>query len=250
MPQPLGDQLGAFPLVAPVQDDRQHERSKAATACSARSSASQSANQSATGRTSHRAVSRSPGGRQWASSASTGRLPRMPSVCSTQRAPSGGAARCRTRPQGLAELVRRLRQCGEPETVQVAIERRSGVVIDTLMNAGIQDVAIHENVVKASGARDSAARAKSDDGDSYLLADLLRTDGHRLSALEPLADDTGASQASRRRTTPPRRPAGGARQSAARTARALLARRRRDLRRRGFQDRLGLPGALSDAAKR
>ncbi len=58
---------------------------------------------------------------------------------------------------GLAELVRRLRQFGPPATVHVAIERPSGVVIDTLMDAGVQVVPIHPNVVKASRARYSAA---------------------------------------------------------------------------------------------
>jgi transposase len=97
--------------------------------------------------------------------------------------------------EGLAELVRRLRQFGPPATVHVAIERPSGVVIDTLMDAGLQVVPIHPNVVKASRARYSAAHAKSDDGDSYLLADLLRTDGHRFRPLRPLADDTRALRA-------------------------------------------------------
>jgi transposase len=97
--------------------------------------------------------------------------------------------------EGLAELVRRLRQWGPPETVQVAIERPSGVVIDTLLDAGVQVVPIHPNVVKATRARYAAAPAKSDDGDRYLLADLLRTDGHRFRPLRPLADDTRALRA-------------------------------------------------------
>ena len=123
---------------------------------------------------------------------------------------------------GLAELVRRLRQVGSPETVQVAIERPSGVVIDTLMDAGVQVVPIHPNVVKASRSRYSAAHAKSDEGDSYLLADLLRTDGHRFRRCGrlpmkpgPCAPWSGAAMTSR--------PAGGAGQSAPGPARALLA---------------------------
>jgi transposase len=97
--------------------------------------------------------------------------------------------------EGLAELVHRLRQFGPPETVPVAIERPSGVVIDTLMDAGLQVVPIHPNVVKATRSRYSAAHAKSDDGDGYLLADLLRTDGHRFRPLRPLADETRALRA-------------------------------------------------------
>src|SRR2546425_5913871 len=87
--------------------------------------------------------------------------------------------------EGLAELVRRLRQFGPPATVRVAIERPSGVVIDTLIDAGVQVVPIHPNVVKASRARYAAAHPKSDDGDRDLLADLLRPDGHRFRPLRP-----------------------------------------------------------------
>jgi transposase len=97
--------------------------------------------------------------------------------------------------EGLAELVRRLHQFGPPETVHVAIERPSGVVIDTLLEASVRVVPIHPNVVKASRSRYSAAHAKSDDGDGYLLADLLRTDGHRFRPLQPLADETRALRA-------------------------------------------------------
>jgi transposase len=47
-------------------------------------------------------------------------------------------------------------------------------------------------VVKASRPRYSAAQGKSDLGDAYLLADLLRTDGHRFRVLTPQADETKA----------------------------------------------------------
>jgi transposase len=60
------------------------------------------------------------------------------------------------------------------------------------MEAGVQVVPIHPNVVKATRARYAAAPAKSDHGDSYLLADLLRTDGHRFRPLQPLRDETRA----------------------------------------------------------
>jgi transposase len=63
------------------------------------------------------------------------------------------------------------------------------------MEAGFPVVPIHPNVVKASRPRYSAAGAKSDPGDAYLLADLLRTDGHRFRALQPLADETRALRA-------------------------------------------------------
>jgi len=96
---------------------------------------------------------------------------------------------------GLAELVQRLRRCGPPATLPVALERPSGLVVDTLLEAGFPVVPIHPNVVKASRPRYTAAGGKSDPGDAYLLADLLRTDGHRFRTLQPLADETRALRA-------------------------------------------------------
>src|SRR5881409_1758610 len=43
--------------------------------------------------------------------------------------------------------------------------------------------------------RYSAAGAKSDPGDAFILADLLRTDGHRFRPLHPPSDDTRALRA-------------------------------------------------------
>jgi transposase len=96
---------------------------------------------------------------------------------------------------GLAELVRRLTRVAPPKTIRIAIERPSGLVVDTLVDAAFEVVPIHPNVVKASRPRYSAAGAKSDDGDGFLLADLLRTDGHRFRALRPLSDETRALRA-------------------------------------------------------
>jgi len=96
---------------------------------------------------------------------------------------------------GLAELVRRLTRVALPATMQIAIERPSGLVVDTLVDAGFEVVPIHPNIVKASRPRYSAAGAKSDDSDAFLLADLLRTDGHRFRALRPLSDETRALRA-------------------------------------------------------
>ena len=96
---------------------------------------------------------------------------------------------------GLAELSQRLTRLGAPAPLPVALERPSGLVVDTLLEAGFLVVPIHPNVVKASRPRYSAAGGKSDPGDAYLLADLLRTDGHRFRPLQPLADETRALRA-------------------------------------------------------
>lgn len=97
--------------------------------------------------------------------------------------------------EGLADLVRALGRFGAPANLPVAIERPTGLLVDTLVEAGFQVVPIHPNVVKASRPRYAAAQSKTDLGDAFLLADLLRTDGHRFPALRPLADETRALRA-------------------------------------------------------
>lgn len=93
---------------------------------------------------------------------------------------------------GLAELCRRLRSA---HVTAAAIERPSGVIVDTLLEAGLQVVPIHPNVVKATRPRYRSHGGKSDACDAYLLADLLRTDGHRFKPLAPECDDIRALRA-------------------------------------------------------
>jgi transposase len=93
---------------------------------------------------------------------------------------------------GLTELVQRLAKIAPPSEMRVAIERPTGLLVDTLIEHGFTVVAIHPNAVKASRPRYSAAQGKTDLGDAYLLADLLRTDGHRFRTLTPLSDETKA----------------------------------------------------------
>jgi transposase len=97
--------------------------------------------------------------------------------------------------KGLEELARRLERHGEPQTLPIAIERPSGLLVDTLVEGGFVVVPIHPNVVKACRSRYSTVHAKSDPGDAYLLADLLRTDGHRFEPLRPLSDEVRALRA-------------------------------------------------------
>ena len=68
-------------------------------------------------------------------------------------------------------------------SLPIAIERPSGLIVDALVEAGHPVVPIHPNVVKASRPRYRSHGGKSDACDAYLLADLLRTDGHRLRPL-------------------------------------------------------------------
>ena len=90
--------------------------------------------------------------------------------------------------EGLGTLLARLARHGEPGGTRVAIERPSGLLVDTLVGAGFVVVPIHPNLVKACRPRYRAVSAKSDPGDAYILADILRTDGHRLRPLGPQYD--------------------------------------------------------------
>ncbi len=93
---------------------------------------------------------------------------------------------------GLADLLRQLRRFRSSPALPIALERPSGLLVDTLVDAGFQVVPIHPNALKATRSRYSAAGGKSDPGDAFILADLLRTDGHRFRPLRPLSDDTRA----------------------------------------------------------
>ena len=96
---------------------------------------------------------------------------------------------------GLAELLARLRAVAPPAELPVAIERPSGLIVDALVAAGHPVVPIHPNVVKACRPRYRAAGGKSDPGDAYMLADVLRTDGHRFRPLTPVSDEIKALRA-------------------------------------------------------
>jgi len=58
---------------------------------------------------------------------------------------------------GVAELLRRLCKFGPSSELRVGIERPSGVIVDTLLDAGFRVVAIHPNVLKACRPRYRAA---------------------------------------------------------------------------------------------
>jgi transposase len=97
--------------------------------------------------------------------------------------------------EGLATLRAKLGQLNAPEQIPIAIERPTGLLVDSLVDAGHVVVPIHPNVVKACRPRYRAAGGKSDLGDSYLLADVLRTDGHRFRPLTPQSDAIKALRA-------------------------------------------------------
>jgi transposase len=84
--------------------------------------------------------------------------------------------------EGLAELCRRVENAGAQ---RVAIERPDGPVVDALLAAGLEVVVVSSRSVKALRERYGTSGNKSDRTDAYVLADCLRTDGHRWRSLEP-----------------------------------------------------------------
>lgn len=100
---------------------------------------------------------------------------------------------------GLADLIARLARIAPSAELPVAIERPSGLIVDALLAAGHPVVAIHPNVVpnvvRACRPRYRATGAKSDPGDACMLADILRTDGHRFRPLTPVSDEIKALRA-------------------------------------------------------
>ncbi|ATY14423.1 IS110 family transposase [Amycolatopsis sp. AA4] len=96
---------------------------------------------------------------------------------------------------GIDSTLARLRRHGDPADLPVAIETTRGLVVDRLLTAGHPVIPIHPNAFNAVRPRWGAARAKSDPGDSFKLADYLRTDGHQLRTLSPTLAETLELQA-------------------------------------------------------
>jgi transposase len=79
-------------------------------------------------------------------------------------------------------LCKRLGKLG---VAGVAIERPDGPLVEAMLDQGLRVVVVTPRQVKSLRSRYRASGAKSDPADAYLLADVLRTDGHRLAPLAP-----------------------------------------------------------------
>lgn len=93
---------------------------------------------------------------------------------------------------GIRQLVARMQTLG---VRKVAIERPDGLLVDRLLEAGFTVLPVHPNALKATRPRFEAAGGKSDGFDAFCLAELARTDSHRLRALCPDSDETKALKA-------------------------------------------------------
>ncbi len=90
--------------------------------------------------------------------------------------------------KSFAGLVRRLVKL---KVAGVGIERPDGPLVEALLEAGLVVYMVPPSMLKAVRVRYGAAGAKSDPGDAFVLADLLRTDHHRLA---PLLADSSATK--------------------------------------------------------
>jgi transposase len=70
------------------------------------------------------------------------------------------------------------------EAIAVAIEKPHGAVVETLLESGIAVFAINPKQVDRFRDRHSMSGAKDDRRDAFVLADALRTDGHRFQRLQ------------------------------------------------------------------
>jgi hypothetical protein len=89
--------------------------------------------------------------------------------------------------RGIRALCARLLRL---QVALVALERPDGLLIERLLDAGLSVVAVHPNQVKASRPRYSVAGGKSDGFDSFVLAELARTDSHRFRVLVWFASES------------------------------------------------------------
>ena len=88
-------------------------------------------------------------------------------------------------------MAGRLRSAG---VAGVAIERGDGPVVEELLAAGLAVFVVPSRQIKGLRTRYGSAGNKDDRFDAYVLADTLRTDGHRWKPLRP---DTEATRALR-----------------------------------------------------
>jgi transposase len=94
---------------------------------------------------------------------------------------------------GLATLVRQFQRL---HVARVAIERPDGPIVEALLEANLEVVVVASRAVKGLRTRYGLAGNKADQSDAYILADCLRTDGHRWAALQPDTPQTLALRAS------------------------------------------------------
>ncbi len=112
----------------------------------------------------------------------TGRSTPTPCASSTATAGRSSSSTSTTPPTGWPSCAAASSVAGAR---RVAIERPDGPVVDALLAAGLEVVVVSSRSVKALRERYGTSGNKSDRSDAYVLADCLRTDGHRWRASSP-----------------------------------------------------------------
>lgn len=87
-----------------------------------------------------------------------------------------------------ADLRALARALSEADVARVGIERPDGPLVQALLDAGLRVAVVPPRQVK--NLRSRYRSGKDDRFDAYVLADAMRTDGHRFTDLHP---DTGAT---------------------------------------------------------
>lgn len=91
---------------------------------------------------------------------------------------------------GLQELCARLAAVAAPATLAVAVEQAAGVLVDRLRAAGHPVVVVPPAALHGLRSRYRSTGRKSDPEDAYVLADVLRTDGHRFAPTPGASEPT------------------------------------------------------------
>lgn len=94
--------------------------------------------------------------------------------------------------EGIASLIRRLARYGDPELVQIGIERPNGRLVDLLLQAGHPVIPVSPNAIKTWREGEVLSGAKSDAGDAMVIAEYLRLRHHRLRPVQPYSGQTKA----------------------------------------------------------
>lgn len=94
--------------------------------------------------------------------------------------------------KSFAGLIKRLVKL---KVADIAIERPDGPFVEALLDEGLVVYVIPPRQLKALRTRYGSTGAKSDPGDAYALADVLRTDRHRLKPLRLDSSETRALRA-------------------------------------------------------
>ena len=93
---------------------------------------------------------------------------------------------------GIASLIRRLANYGDPADVQIGIERPNGRLVDLLLEAGHPVIPVSPNAIKTWREGEVISGAKSDAGDAIVIAEYLRLRHHRLHPVQPYSPETKA----------------------------------------------------------